>query len=73
MNDAIKYILLGRRGYCFDPVKGEVRTRFNGVETVIEPKTEEMGRANDALTGNTLGYGVGGKGEEITAEEYENL
>jgi hypothetical protein len=32
-----------------------------------------MGRANDCLTGMTLGYGSGEKGDDITEEEYKKL
>ncbi len=73
MSKGIKYIRLGSIGYCFDNERSEVRRRSNGVETIIQGGTEEMGRANDALTGNTLGYGVGEQGDVITKEEYQNL
>lgn len=70
-----KYILHpdGVTGYYFDPMTNEVHARRNGVETVVEAGTEAMGRANDARTGHTLGYGAGEEGREITEEEYKRL
>ena len=75
MPDEITYILHadGITGYCFDSSRGEVRSRRRGIETIVEAGTEEMGRANDSLTGQTLGYGVGESGKRITEEEYKRL
>jgi len=73
MSKEIKYIRFGSIGYYFNNERSEVRKRNNGVETIIQGGTEEMGRANDALTGKTLGYGVGEQGDVITKEEYLNL
>lgn len=75
MSDTSTYILdpSGMVGYCFDPIKKEIRSRHNGIETVLKAGSEEMGKANDARTGHTHGYGVGEQGQEITKEEYDRL
>lgn len=74
-NKSLKYLLHpdGITGYCFDEEKREVRKRYNGVESIVQPYSKEMGRANDVLAGMTLGFGVGEKGDVITEEEYKKL
>jgi len=70
----MKFIRIGNTGYCFDPERHEVRMRRNGIETIVPPYTEAMGKAYDALTGGSLGFGgIGDKGDEISEEDYTRL